>query len=231
MAMKNEGVCRFCLKRFSGPSMGRHLVACKAKKQADQEETASGAAKAAIYHIRIVGYKIFWLHIEMPSTATLAGLDKFLRHIWVECCGHLSEFTIHGERYSAPFENDWGGVESKSTDIALSEVLQVKDQFEYVYDFGSSTELEGQVVAERAGVLGEKVKVLARNNSPGFECEDCDSEATQICTECWDFYCDRCLEAHGCGDDMALPVVNSPRMGVCGYVGNEGIDPFVIPEG
>jgi len=231
MAIKTtEGVCRSCLKRFSGRAMGRHLLACKAKKQADEEAAASVKTQETIYHIRISCYRIFWLHIEMPAAATLDDLDLFLRGIWLECCGHLSEFTIHGERYAAPMEDDWGGMASKSTDVSLDRVLHVKDKFEHVYDFGSSTYLEGQIVAKRTGVLEDTVSILARNNLPEFACEDCDSAATWICTECGEFYCDRCLKEHDCGEEMTLPVVNSPRMGVCGYCGDEDFDRFVIPE-
>jgi hypothetical protein len=31
--------------------------------------------------------------------------------------------------------------------------------------------------------------------------------------------CDECAVGHECGEEMLLPVVNSPRVGVCGYVG------------
>jgi len=37
----------------------------------------------------------------MRGSATLAKLDDYLRAIWLECCGHLSKFTIGG----------WGGGE------------------------------------------------------------------------------------------------------------------------
>ena len=30
------------------------------------------------------------------------------------------------------------------------------------------------------------------------------------------FYCDECGTEHDCGEEMMLPVLNSPRMGVCG---------------
>ncbi len=35
----------------------------------------------------------------------------------------------------------------------------------------------------------------------------------------WEDYCDKCIEAHECGEDYVMPIVNSPRTGVCGYVG------------
>jgi len=45
----------------------------------------------------------------------------------------------------------------------------------------------------------------------------------QICTECqWDgsgWLCEACAKKHECGEEMMLPVVNSPRTGVCGYSG------------
>jgi hypothetical protein len=31
-----------------------------------------------------------------------------------------------------------------------------------------------------------------------------------------------------CGEEMALPVVNSPRMGVCGYAGEFDFDDFSL---
>jgi hypothetical protein len=33
------------------------------------------------------------------------------------------------------------------------------------------------------------------------------------------FRCDDHAETHACGDDMLLPVLNLPRIGVCGYTG------------
>ena len=41
----------------------------------------------------------------MPASDTLADLDDFLRAIWLECCGHLSEFTIGGTSYSSEPED------------------------------------------------------------------------------------------------------------------------------
>jgi hypothetical protein len=38
MEHKNEGVCRFCLKKFSGAGMGRHLLTCKTRKEKNELE-------------------------------------------------------------------------------------------------------------------------------------------------------------------------------------------------
>ena len=38
----------------------------------------------------------------MCGSATLEELDHYLRTIWLECCGHLSQFTIGGMLYDRP---------------------------------------------------------------------------------------------------------------------------------
>jgi len=229
MELKDEGICRFCLKTFGGRSMARHLTSCKVKEQQDNEDSTNGKKISSIYQIKIYSYKPYWLHLEAKSTATLFDLDKFLRDIWLECCGHLSKFTINGIEYSVfDDEDEWWDRKSKSMDVELRKVLSVKDRFEYKYDFGSTTYLQGEVYAERKGILKDKIRILARNNPPKFECVDCNAKATKICIKCNEFYCDQCLTKHECRDEMSLPIVNSPRMGVCGYYGENDFDNFSI---
>ncbi|MCP4756792.1 MAG: hypothetical protein GY866_38510, partial [Proteobacteria bacterium] len=97
---------------------------------------------------------------------------------------------------------------------------------EYQYDFGSTTELSVSKLDIYSGTsdITEKINLLARNTEPLVPCDECEGrKATQICCECqWDgggWLCDNCAPNHECGDEMFLPVVNSPRTGVCGYVG------------
>ncbi|MCC7347317.1 MAG: hypothetical protein IT538_07945 [Variibacter sp.] len=93
------------------------------------------------------------------------------------------------------------------------------------YDFGSTTELALKVVGVREqGTEKGNVMLLALNDMPETVCDQCGAcPATQICTDCeWSgkgWLCDDCAAAHECGEDMFLPVVNSPRTGVCGYAG------------
>ena len=67
------------------------------------------------------------------------------------------------------------------------------------------------------------VRVLARNDAPVLPCDVCGKEATHVCTRCiYDdqgWLCDACVAEHECGEEMLLPVVNSPRVGMCGYEG------------
>jgi hypothetical protein len=73
-----------------------------------------------------------------------------------------------------------------------------------------------------------KVEDCSRNLSDYLEwlCDSCQKlPATQICTAEWDgnMFCDKCAKKHAktCPDfeDCALPVVNSPRLGICTYAG------------
>lgn len=226
MEFKDQGVCRFCLKMFAGTAMGRHLSACPARKEADKSIPGAGRLPGSIYHLRISAYKFYWLHIEVDSASPLRLIDGFLRDIWLECCGHLSAFTIRGEDYSVTSMEEamlpWG-METNSMDVPVNRVLEVGDTFDYQYDFGSTTRLEGRVVAERRGVLPKPVRILARNNPLPFQCSGCGKPATEICLDCDELFCGRCLEKHGAD---SLPVVNSPRMGVCGYTGQGDFDDF-----
>jgi len=51
--------------------------------------------------------------------------------------------------------------------------------------FGSTTYLDGQVLAVREGVLGKnKIRILARNNPYAFTCENCGKKASGMCNAC-----------------------------------------------
>lgn len=107
----------------------------------------------------------------------------------------------------------------------IRERVKKGDVFHFTYDFGSSTDLQLKVVGERQGSLKKgKVHLLARNMPPELLC-GCGRPAQYVCTECrWDddgFLCESCTEEHACGTEFLLPVVNSPRMGVGGYMGED----------
>lgn len=231
MEQKNEGLCRFCMKTFSNAAMTRHLLACQAKKKKDEQETTKARSGYPIYHIKVSSYRDYWMHIEMKATAKLRELDDFLRKIWLECCGHLSMFTINDVDYQYAEEdsNSWNGM-VESIDTKLMDALKIGDKFSYEYDFGTSTDVECKVVAVRQGVLDEPVRILARNNPYVFACDECERKAIVFCTECEGLLCEQCLDEHECGEEMVLPIVNSPRMGICGYAGDFDFDNFVFSE-
>jgi hypothetical protein len=116
-------------------------------------------------------------------------------------------------------------LELKGMGVRLSRVLELGLKFSYEYDYGSTTELTLKVVARRDQRTPRgAVQLLARNVAPQVTCQRCTAQlATHICTECaWSgtgWLCEACAEAHKCGTEMCLPVVNSPRAGVCAYTG------------
>jgi len=97
--------------------------------------------------------------------------------------------------------------------------------FEYEYDFGSTTALRGKVFGYREGSLGRNVvRVLARNTPLELTCASCGAPARLVCPFCIgtgpSLFCKTHAPQHPCAEeDVFMPTVNSPRMGVCGYTG------------
>jgi hypothetical protein len=200
--------------------MTRHLKKCIAQ----HEEEAGKPVK--MFHLVIEGdyLPMYWLHVEIPGKSTLAHLDTFLRKIWLECCGHLSCFTIDGERYSVePLDDVLIGLAEKSMAQKLDRVLGPDTKFQHEYDYGSTTKLKLRVVGtHERQVKKPGITVLARNDAPAWECVQCGKPATQIQGSGWgldldSLFCDACADAED--EEGYLPLVNSPRTGVCGYCG------------
>ena len=208
--------------------MTRHLASCEQRPPMQSEiGSRQKAKKSKAFHLLVEGYRLpmYWMHLEVASGTTLATLDHFLRATWLECCGHLSAFEIGGVRYSVDagmYEWDTGG---KSMQVRLENVLKPGQNCSYEYD-GSTTELLVKVIAEReVQMKGRAIQILVRNSPPIIPCDMCGEPATSLCTQC--IYedkgclCDACAKHHAYGEEMLLPLVNSPRAGVCGYTGQD----------
>ncbi|MFQ5872331.1 MAG: hypothetical protein ACE5JL_00820 [Dehalococcoidia bacterium] len=222
--MKTEvpaGGCYLCGGTFSYGVMTRHLKACRGAHPGPL--AGRGRERTArVFHLVVEGRLLptYWLHLEVPADAALTHLDDFLRDIWLECCGHLSAFSIGGETFNVAPE----GPGERGMNVALAKALRVGEVFSHEYDFGTPTELRLRVLGERQGIVrGKAVQVLARNNPPPIPCQGCGKTATQVCSGCMlegeGWLCETCAASHECGQDMLLPVVNSPRVGMCGYTG------------
>jgi hypothetical protein len=225
----SQGTCYLCQGEFSKGAMTKHLEACQRRAIAAQAEAASQkpGRKTKKFHLLVEGryLPMYWMHLEVSTGATLADLDQFLRDIWLECCGHLSAFEIGKERYSsdAGGYSDWG-TDEKRIRVRLDKVLSPGLKFFHEYDYGTTTELSLKVVAEEEReAKGKAIQVLARNAPPLIPCGVCGKPATEVCSQCvYDeggWLCEACAKVHECGEEMLLPVVNSPRVGMCGYTG------------
>lgn len=220
------GVCEFCGKRTTKAAMGRHLEACA------KDHDLSGGSPERLFRLRIedAWSPLFWMDVEMKAGSALEDLDAFLRGIWLECCGHLSAFYVEDTAYMPTQAAEMGGLfedpDERDMRAKAGDVLSEGISFRHVYDFGTSTDLKLRVTGEREGSIGSgPLRLLSRNEPPVWECDVCGEDATQICTFCMyekenPFYCEAHAEAHDCEEpEMLLPVVNSPRMGMCGYAG------------
>ena len=213
-----QGKCYLCQGVFPKNQMTKHLETCMQKQPAETE-----APRQRTFRILAEGHgqPEYWLYFEIPAEAKFSSIDRFLRKTWVECCGHMSAFTIEGTRYSVSPMRDF---DEKSMKVALGDVLRPGMKFYHEYDFGTTTELILRVVSEREGEFGgASIQVLARNEPPLITCDSCGATATQVCSQCiWEdggWLCDECAQEHECGEEMLLPVVNSPRVGMCAYTG------------
>jgi hypothetical protein len=206
MASSNTGTCFLCNEVVNHHSITKHVEKCLGNDASHEP-----SEKECIFLIKVYCGKEFWLYIEINGSAKLEDLDYYLRGIWLECCDHMSQFKINGQRYSYD-----GGMNK-----IIHRTLKVDTSFDYEYDFGSTTWLEGKVLSSRPGQLKNKIRLVSRNHLPAdIVCDTCQNKPDVICTECNELICETCKEDHdGCTEDFILPVVNSPRMGVCGYYG------------
>ena len=216
MPSQPKGMCRACGYVGTKASMTKHLTGCEKRGAAGKERD--------VFRLRVSGGGPFWLDIEAAADATLDDIDSFLRGIWLECCGHLSEFTIGPQPDWDADPWDTRPKKGKKAAPKLSALLSVGQKFGYTYDMGSSTDLGLTVQARETAKGTEKVALLARNLPPVWQCSECEQPATFL--NSWEYddetglplmYCDD--HAEEADEDALLPVVNSPRMGVCAYEG------------
>lgn len=206
-----KGICAHCGMEYTRAGMARHLAKCLA----DRMKTVKGKKEKDCFHLQVSAKyaTAYWLHLQVDAAATLKTLDGFLREIWLECCGHMSMFHV-GHREI--------GMSRK-----LSSFFSPGTTIDYDYDMGDTTSLEIKVVAAYQGqvIPRKSVEILARNQPPEISCDECGKRpAVRICQECqWEgegWLCKICAANHECGDEeYLLPLANSPRAGVCGYVG------------
>jgi len=205
-----SGHCYICGAELGKTAMQNHIF--------KEHTSAPDGEKCYMFKIEGAYNKKYWLLLDIASNKSLDALDSFLRQIWLECCDHLSAFRAGG------------GELDKRHKIGS---LFVGEQFIHEYDFGSTTESLITIIGEtHRPKQRDAVRLIARNIPPNYECTSCGKPAQQLCMECtYDgdndnpFFCEECFEKHGeiHDTDMALPVTNSPRIGVCGYCGDEDI--------
>ena len=206
----NNGICTYCKTGIpkNSRSIIDHFEKC-------DERTITGA-KASNYFILVLEDPYapqYWLVIKAKPNLPLRKLDVFIREIWVDCCGHLSEFS--DKNATIPMSQE------------LSQVFDTGVKINYVYDFGTSTEITISMLQEIKDIDVKDIQVLARNKEIEYQCSHCKNKAVLICSLCADeddgLLCESCINKHKCvqeeGEEVLSSIENSPRMGVCGYMG------------
>jgi hypothetical protein len=213
---QTKGKCAYCEKEIAKSGVGKHLATCAKWKDAEINVGHKNSAQEMLYHLRVqaLGSSEFWLDLEMRGSDSLKELDKYLRAIWLECCGHMSQFLDHGNELSMIRR--------------IGDVLELGSELKHIYDFGTTSETLVKVVGMREGkpVTSRPIVLLVRNVMPVSECMECEQPATRLCMEClieeggWGTLCDKHAENHPHDEyGEPVPLVNSPRLGMCGYYG------------
>lgn len=216
---QTKGTCAYCGEEKLESQMTKHLSTCQRRQAVIAKAERQKQNREILYHLRVrdTWRSEFWLDLEMRGSAALKDLDAYLRAIWLECCGHLSRFSIGG----------WQGTEIAKKRTA-DETFQPGLELIHIYDFGTSSETLIRVVGTREGkpTTSRPIALMARNLMPEAECIKCKQPAAWLCMEClieknlWGTLCDEHVTSHP-HDNYGEPIrlVNSPRLGMCGYEG------------
>src|SRR3954463_11025101 len=95
---QSRGQCAFCGYETTKGSMSKHLATCPQRKAQMFSAEQVRHSPEPLYHLRVQDAyaSAFWLDLEVRGSAKLSDIDAYLRAIWLECCGHLSQFSIGG---------------------------------------------------------------------------------------------------------------------------------------
>ncbi len=215
-AMGKKPICNLCDKEYTPKGIKRHLNGCIEKYYKEGKEALSYLIIKDRYD------STFYLHIVIKNSASLEDLDEYLREVWLECCGHMSAFMDKRKEISL--------------DRKIGSLFKRNKKLDYIYDFGSSTELTVEFVKKINGKQKFAIRTLSRNPSLKANCNACKKrQIVAVCSQCMGyeneaFLCKKCMKEHECGIEMMLPLVNSPRLGVCGYGSWEDCDGLTFHE-
>lgn len=221
----SSGNCELCGKSYRKSGMTRHLQSCLAKTGLPGEPRRDD--KSIHLFVEDDYRPEYWMHLAAPASTELVELDQYLRDVWLECCWHLSSFFVGRAEYKWQiFEMDdffaaFRERELNTMEVELGLVAPPRTEFSYWYDYGTTSELRLRTVGELAGNGSGQITLLARNDAPAIDCSLCGAPATWVSPAEDDWIamtaglCDACAPT----SEYRLPIVNSPRSGVCAYDG------------
>jgi hypothetical protein len=243
---KSEGKCLYCEKMYAKSGINRHLAT-------HLKEKAAKGKFGKSFLVKVEPEKSFvpepyFLSLWIDGETDMDTFDHFLRYIWLECCGHESEFedltiktddeiqnTMNNLIMGGKIEEFLQIVISFEAERKVSMSNEAKNVFrkgrilDYNYDFEDTTSLVITVMEEYPVKADSEIELLSRNEPLSIMCSVCEIiPATLICTADTHLgktiFCPQCAEKHSktCSDFddyAARAVVNSPRKGKCCYTG------------
>lgn len=176
-----KGKCYYCSKELTERTVKRHMKNCIEMKKAIQDEFETEKKKRKQFMISLkdkYDTSTYCIYVSIDASLQLYHIDKFIRDVWVECCGHLSMFKIGQKKY---FDNSDGNY---AMNVKLKDILHTGQKFEYEYDFGSTTYLNLEVVDEiEVSRNHSQIEIIARNNEEGVPNSPRDGICGYICNE------------------------------------------------
>jgi len=156
---QTRGTCAFCGREMTRSGLGRHLRTCRNRQEAIQAADREAGRAEMLYHLQVQDAwgGAYWLHLEMKGSARLVDLDRYLRAIWLECCGHLSRFSFGG----------WQGAEIAKSRRA-DQVFAPGVELTHIYDFGTTSETLIKYLDVREGkpLTRHLIYLMGRNAPP-----------------------------------------------------------------
>lgn len=158
------GTCNLCGKDFAKNVISRHIKKCLPKAYRQEQTASAGGKTQKTFWINVWGKCLpeYWLHLEAPAASKLEDLDAFLRNIWLECCGHLSAFTIGSTRY----EMDAGMVDAmwkdffgpsqppQSMNVRLYTLLAVCRRTQHFYNRNRKSKVHWPLISANEAQMG-----------------------------------------------------------------------------
>ena len=142
---ESEGKCAYCFRKLSADKVSKHLQSCSIRTEA--LPFPGKRQNTFLLEVRGKRFPEYWMFLEVNrDTCMLKDIDTCLRGLWLECCGHLSSFTINNQRYESHPHEEYD-FKDKSMQVRVNRIFEEGMIFEYIYDFGSSTELSIRVVS------------------------------------------------------------------------------------
>ncbi len=167
---QTRGECVYCGRTMTRSGMAKHLQTCPQRGALQVTANQAKGREQTLYHLQVqdAWHGEYWLQLEMRGNASLEDLDTYLRAIWLECCGHLSAFTVGPYRYTQIIAGSWMSDDEKAMDVQTHKLFAPGMAIPYRYDFGTTSHLVINVINQRIGkpTTAHPIVLMARTKRP-----------------------------------------------------------------